>query len=149
MEGFRNALGRIGFNLVTHQEIIDNGFTSITSLSAVSDDNISELVKHIRRWKGPSAPVQEGQPPPEVVNLPFVSVKKLHAMCKWVLYQKRKCIPVNAAHCTNEQVALMTEHTTFLTSVKNSKDSTPKVPDVLSSFTQWRTWWESWNTYTK
>ena len=149
MEGFRTALGRIGFNPVTRQEIIDNGFTSISSLSAVSDDDIGALVKHIGRWKGPSAPVQEGQPPPEVVNLPFISVKKLHAMRKWVLYQKRKGTPVNAAHCTNEQITLMTERTTFLTSVKNSEDSTPKVPDVLSSFTQWRTWWESWNTYTK
>ena len=90
MEGFRTALGRIGFNPVTRQEIIDNGFTSISSLSAVSDDDIGALVKHIGRWKGPSAPVQEGQPPPEVVNLPIISVKKLHAMRKWVLYQKRK-----------------------------------------------------------
>ena len=90
-------MGRIGFNLVTRQEIIDNGFTTITSLSGVSDDDIGELVKHIGRWKGSPDPVLAGHAPPPIINIPFISVKKLHAMRMWVIGQKCKGIRINSA----------------------------------------------------
>lgn len=70
-------------------------------------------------------------------------------MRMWVILQKRKDNTVLAASCTNEQITLMIKRTAYVTSVHNSADSTPKVLDVLSSFTQWRPWSESWHTYTK
>ena len=151
MEGFRAALGRIGFNLPTRQEIINNGFVNISSLATVTDDDISDLVKHIGTWKviPVPAPVVAGVAPPATVNLPFISVKKLRAMRMWVIMQTRKGITISAAECTNAQITLMITRANFLLSKESSEDSAPKVPEVLSSFAQWRTWWESWHTYTK
>ena len=74
MEGFRTALGRIGFNEPTAQEIINNGFDDISSLATVTEDDISDLVKHIGRWKEAAPPVVAGDPVQPTVNLPFVSV---------------------------------------------------------------------------
>ena len=151
MEGFRAALGRIGFNLATRQEIINNGFVNIASLATVTDEDISDLVKHIGTWKviPVPAPLVPGVVAPPTVNLPFISVKKLRAMRMWVIMQTRKGITINAAECTNAQITLMITRANFLVSRESSEESAPKVPDVLSSFTQWRTWWESWHTYTK
>ena len=40
---FRAALTRIGFNDATKQEIVDNGFDSISSLLLVTEQEITEL----------------------------------------------------------------------------------------------------------
>ena len=85
MEEFRTALGRIGFNAPTSAEITANGFDDISTLATVIDADITELVKHIRIWKGATPPVVEGEQAPLPINLPFMSVKKLRAMCMWVI----------------------------------------------------------------
>ena len=61
----------------------------------------------------------------------------------------RKGISIRAALCTNEQITKMVMRTAFLISCRDAEDTTPAVTSVLFSFTQWRTWWESWHTYTK
>lgn len=76
MEGFRNDLGRIGFNDPTCQEISDNGFSSISSIATVEDEDISDLVKPIGRRRGAPAPVAARQPAPVLINIPSISVKK-------------------------------------------------------------------------
>ena len=89
MEGFRGALGRIGFNLATRQEIINQGFVNIASLATVTDEDISDLVKHIGTWKVIPAPPLHGVAAAPTVNLTFISVRKLRAMRMWVIMQTR------------------------------------------------------------
>ena len=136
MDGFRNALGRIGFNPPTYQEIIDNGFISITSLSTVGNEELSELVKHIVRWKGTPSPVVDGQPAPVQVNLPYMSVKKLRVMRMWVIIQCRKGKAILAASCTNDAIKQTMQRTAYVMNIHISADKHPKVPNILTSFTQ-------------
>ena len=51
MDGFKADLKKVGFNEPTCQLIIDNGFGNISSLAIISDVGITELIKHIGRWK--------------------------------------------------------------------------------------------------
>lgn len=74
MESFRAALGMIGFNDPSSQEIIDNGFVSIVSLTTVSYDAITERIKHIGSWKEAPPPVVAGQPGPVATNLPLLRI---------------------------------------------------------------------------
>ena len=136
MEGFRTALGRIGFNAPTSAEIIANGFDDISSLATVTEDDITEPVKHIGRWKGATPPFVEGEQAPVPINLPFMLVKNLRAMRLWVIVQMRKGLSIRAASRTNEQIIKMVFRTTFLISRHDTKDSTPTLPAVLSYFTQ-------------
>ena len=67
----------------------------------------------------------------------------------WVIIQIRKGLSIRAASCTNEQITKMVTRTAFFISRHDTEDSTSAVPAVLSSYTQWRTWWESCHTYIK
>ena len=140
MDGFRRALGRVGFNAPTCQEIIDNGFINISTLSTVTDDELTELVKHIGRWRGAPAPAVVGQPVPLQVTLPYMSVKKLRAMRTWVITQIRKGKVILAAQCTDDAITATMKRSAFVINIHASTDSNPKAPDSLTSFTQWRTW---------
>ena len=56
----KNALVRIGFNDVTRQDIIDNGFDFLSSLLLVSETEITELAKHVGRWTERLVTTQHG-----------------------------------------------------------------------------------------
>ena len=133
----------IGFNASTCQKIIDNGFNTISSLSTVGNEELSDLVKHIGRCKGTPPLVVDGQPDPVTINLPYISVKKLRPMRMWVIIQRRKGKTILAASCTNDAITQMIQHTAYVFSIRNSAVKHPKVPDILTSFTQWRTWSKS------
>lgn len=48
---FKVALVWIGFNTLTADEIIENGFDEISVLSEVEDKYINKLIRHIGRWR--------------------------------------------------------------------------------------------------
>ena len=105
---FRNTLRRIGFNDVTSQEIIDNGFDSISSLFLVTENAITDLFKHIGRWtENPNPTVVRSSG--NVVNIPFLSLWKLVAMRKWALVQTEKGIHPEDTYCTSEEIVRMIE----------------------------------------
>ena len=116
MEDFRTALGRIGFNAPSNQEIIANGFDSISSLATMTDTDITELIKHIGRWKGAPPPAVAGQLAPLVINILFTSVKKLRTMRMWFIVQRCKGIYILTAQYTNEQIKKMVTRNSFLIS---------------------------------
>ena len=101
---FRAALTRIGFNDATKQEIIDNGFDCISSLLLVSEQEITELAKHIGRWTEKTNPPVAG-PGGNVVNIPFLSLRKLVTMRKWALVQEEKGKVPEAIDITNQEIS--------------------------------------------
>ena len=55
---FVAGLVRIGFNTVTVDEIVANGFGSIDILRSLEDKDIDDLIRHIRRWCGQDKPTR-------------------------------------------------------------------------------------------
>ena len=141
---FRAALARIGFNDVTRQEIIDNEFDSISSLLLVSEDEITDLAKHIGRGSEKPAP-SVGRARDNVVNIPFLSLRKLVAMRKYALVQTEKGIVPDAANCSNQEIVRMIERIKFEeSSRKAAKDiDNPKPAKLKNLTTDWRRWWDA------
>ena len=82
---FVEALVRIGFNTVTADEIVANGFGSIEILRSLEDTGIDALIRHIGRWRGQDKPTHTPRgaiitPAPVQITLPFLSINKLKAM---------------------------------------------------------------------
>ena len=73
------VLGVHLFNVPTQKLIIDNSFMNIGSPATVSDADVTELIKHIGRWKEHIAAVV-GVKYQSLVTLPFILVIKLYAM---------------------------------------------------------------------
>jgi hypothetical protein len=48
---FTDILLRIGFNQVTMTAINNEGFTKVTDLLSISEDQVDKMVKHIGNWK--------------------------------------------------------------------------------------------------
>ena len=63
-------------------------------------------------------------------------------MRMWVIIQRRKGKTILAASCTKDAITQMSQRSAYVFSIRNSANKHPKVPDILSSFTQWRTWSE-------
>jgi hypothetical protein len=64
-EEFTEALVYIGFNRVTAEAIVAQGFTSPLTLLTVSEDSLSEMARQVARNN-----------PCQGVSFPFVSVKQ-------------------------------------------------------------------------
>ena len=140
---FKSALDRIGFNDVTRQEIIDNGFDSISSLLLVSETEITDLAKHIGRWtERPDPAAQRGG---NIVTIPFLSLRKLVAMRKWALVQTEKGIVPEAIDCTNQEIVRMIARLKFeKTAREAAKDMDNPKPSKLKNLTTgWRCWWDA------
>ena len=132
---FRAALTRIGFNDATKQEIIDNGFDSISSLLLVSEQEITELAKHIGRWTEKTNPPAPG-PGGNVVTIPFLSLRKLVAMRKWALVQEEQGKVPEAIDCTNQEIIRMIARLKYEASAKDAiKDNPNPKPSKLKNLT--------------
>jgi hypothetical protein len=81
INAFGAALGRIGINPATRVAISDNGFTTILDLATVQEEDLDRLPKHLEAWRNPAAAANQQ------VCIPFMSLKKLKAMCYWVIAQ--------------------------------------------------------------
>jgi phosphate starvation-inducible protein PhoH len=80
---FRTALQRIGINAQMHDVINHNGFETILDLATVQEEDLNKLPKHLEAWRDAAAAAPNHQ-----VQVPSVSLKKLKAMCYWVLAQR-------------------------------------------------------------
>ena len=69
-------------------------------------------------------------------------------MRMWVITQRRKGKTILAASCTNDAIKTTMQRTAYVQNVQALADMHPKVPDNLTTFTQWRPWSGSWQTYT-
>ena len=141
---FVEALVRIGFNTVTADEIVANGFGSIDILRSLEDKDIDDLVRHIGRWRGQDKPTrtQRGAvitPVPVQISLPFLSINKLKAMRYWVQVRTRQGLSTAADQCTSTEILNMTDRMRFIENITASHDSTrPTKPKPLVSFSFWR-----------
>ena len=91
---FIDVLVRIGFNTVTADEIVANGFDTINVFQSQEDEDIGDLVRHIGRWHGQSLPTHTVcgatiAPAPVYITLTFLSIGRLKAMSYWVLTRTR------------------------------------------------------------
>ena len=151
---FKAALVRIGFNTLTADEIIINGFDNISVLGEVEEKDIDELVRHIGRWRGPRVATSDASgdliiPPPQQITLPFLSIGKLKAMRAWVLKKMRQDIPFVAAECTNTEIRTMIARQRFIQAhATSTAAAAPVKHKPLKSFANWRKFKESWETYT-
>ena len=137
----RATLARIGFNDVTRQEIIDNGFDSISSLLLVSEDEITDLAKYIGRWSEKPDP-SAARTRDNVVNIIFLSLRKLVPMRKWDLVQTEKGIVPDAVNYSNQKIVRMSERIKFEESArKAAKDlDDPKPAELKNTTTKLRHW---------
>jgi hypothetical protein len=85
------ALGRIGINPATRAAISNNGFSTILDLMTVQEEDLDRLPKHLEAWRNPVVAANQQ------VYIPFVSLKKLKAMCYWVVTQ----------HCMGNTIQLI------------------------------------------
>jgi hypothetical protein len=68
-EEFTEALVHIGFNRVTAETIVAQGFTSPLTFLTVSEDSLSKMTRQVARTN-----------PRQGVNFPFVSVNLLKGL---------------------------------------------------------------------
>ena len=146
---FVDALVRIGFNTVTADAIVANGFSSIDILRSIEDTDIDALIRHIGRWRE-YKPTHSPRgaaitPAPVQITLPFLSINKLKAMRYWVQVRTRQGLSTVASDCTSTEITNMTVRMKFIENINASHDSaSPTKPKPLLSFSNWRFWWESW-----
>ena len=81
----KDVLVRIGFNTLTAEKIIINGFNKIEILGDVEERDIDKLVCHISRWRPSSILLVDTggatiAPVPMQIMLPFISIGKLKAI---------------------------------------------------------------------
>jgi hypothetical protein len=84
-EEFTEALVYIGFNRVTAEAIVAQGFTSPLTLLTVSEDIISKMTRQVARNN-----------PRQGVNFPFVSVNLLKGFRHWTASQIRCGLEANS-----------------------------------------------------
>jgi hypothetical protein len=81
---FMAVLLRIGFDQVTVTAINNEGFTKVTNLLSISEDQVDKMVKHISNWKEcvvvATAPAIGAVVAPPAVNFPFLVVQRFKAL---------------------------------------------------------------------
>ena len=66
----------------------------------------------------------------------------------WVQVRTRQGLSTVASDCTSTEITNMTVRMKFIENINASHDSaSPTKPKPLLSFSNWRFWWESWETY--
>ena len=140
---FCSALQRIGFNARTHAVINENGFETILDLATVQEDDLNRLPKHLEAWRDPEAG------PNNQVRIPFVSLKKLKAMCYWVLAQH--CIRNDDPRAQDFMDEVMEETLTRMQANSDAKMATKETeiskPEKLADLAKWTKFWELLSTY--
>ncbi|KAI2506122.1 hypothetical protein MHU86_8353 [Fragilaria crotonensis] len=136
-EEFTEALVYIGFNRVTAEAIVAQGFTSPLTLLTVSEDSLSEMTRQVARNN-----------PRQGVNFPFVSVNLLKGFRHWTASQIRCGLEANSEDFSRakaeEAVDRMQEEKKLLDGMDAM---TPRKPEVLKNLSLWVKWWESWDNY--
>jgi hypothetical protein len=84
-EEFTESLVYIGFNRVTAEVIVKQGFTSPMMLLTVTEDSLSEMTRQDARSN-----------PPNGVTFPFVSVNLLKGYRHWAASQMRCGLEANS-----------------------------------------------------
>jgi hypothetical protein len=136
---FRNALGRIGFNVATRNAINENGFETILDLATVQEEDLDRLPKHLEAWRIPEAGANQQ------VRIPFVSLKKLKAMRYWVLAQR--CIGVEEPRAQDFTEDVMEETIARMKADKDYKAATEDTEIRKPEMTKWTKFWELLSTY--
>jgi hypothetical protein len=70
VNAFGAALGR-----ATRATISNNSFATILNLAMMQEEDLDRLPKHLEAWRNPEAGANQQ------VRIPFISLKKLKAMC--------------------------------------------------------------------
>jgi len=140
---FRNALGRIGFNVATRNAINENGFETILDLATVQEQDLDRLPKHLESWRIPDAAANQQ------VRIPFVSLKKLKAMRYWVLAQR--CVGIEEPRAQDFTPEVMEETLARMQADKDYKAATEDTeiqkPEKLTDLLKWTKFWELLSTY--
>jgi hypothetical protein len=132
------ALTRIGFSAQMRDAINQNGFETLLDLVTVQEEDLDKLPKHLEVWRDAAAA------PDHQVRIPFVSLKKLKAMCYWVLAQC--CIGMQNPRAQDFTQGVL-EETLARTKVnKDYKLATEYMeiqkPEKLTDLAKWTKFWE-------
>jgi hypothetical protein len=136
-EEFTESLVYIGFNRVTAEVIVKQGFTSPMMLLTVTEDSLSEMTRQVARSN-----------PPNGVTFPFVSVNLLKGYRHWAASQMRCGLEANSEDFSRSKAGEAVERMQEEKKLVDGMDAmTPKKPKVLKNLSSWVKWWESWDNY--
>jgi hypothetical protein len=151
---FTAVLLRIGFNQVTVTAINNEGFTKVTDLLSISEDQVDKMVKHIGNWKERVVAVAPaaGAVAPEAVNFPFLVVQRFKALRYWASLRKRQGTALNAIDA--DEFLEETWEATMQRILEEShiktaqEDQVPTKPTKLGmDLSLWPKFWEQLKTY--
>ena len=134
---FTEALVYIGFNRLTAEAIVDQGFRSPAMLLTVTEGSISDMARQVARSN-----------PPKGVTFPFVSVNLLKGFRHWAASQIRCGLEANSEDFSRAKAEEAVERMQEEKKLVDGMDAmTPKKPEVLKNLSSWVKWWESWDNY--
>jgi hypothetical protein len=136
-EEFTESLVYIGFNSLTAEAIVKQGFTSPMMLITVTEDSLSEMTRQVA-WSNP----------PNGVTFPFVSVNLLKGYRHWAASQMRCGLDANSEDFSRAKAEEAVERMQEEKELVDGMDAmTPNKPEVLKNLSSWVKWWESWDNY--
>jgi hypothetical protein len=144
INAFGAALGRIvGINLATRAAISDNGFTTILDLVTLQEEDLHRFPKHLEAWRN-SVEAANQQ-----VRILFMSLKKLKAMCYWVITQH--CMGIKDPHAQDFTQDVLEATIMRMKDDKDyeatTKDPETQKPDKLADLGKWMRFWELLSMY--
>eukprot|EP00978_Attheya_sp_CCMP212_P021063 scaffold61103_cov38-Attheya_sp.AAC.1 len=139
---FRALLVRIGLHNDTTSAVVDDqGVDTMEELENLEESDIKDLAIGIIKSKvtGPGAPD---------IAFPFRTQKRLMIARFWIDLRRLSDESIVPSEFTNAELALAT---TWKKEVYDKKAANkyrdPSKPPKLSTFKNWRPWWEHWDNY--
>jgi hypothetical protein len=143
INAFGVALGRIRINPVMRAAISNNGFATILDLMTVQDEDLNRLPKHLEAWRNPVAAANQQ------VRIPFMSLKKMKAMCYWVVAQC--CMGIQDPRAQDFMEDILEATILRMKDDKDyeaaTKDTEIHKPEKLAYIGKWTKFWERLSTY--
>lgn len=140
---FNAALTRIGFNQVTVDAMVNEGFNTLEVLTEIEESDINVMIKNIRETRRLLGQNAQGD-----VTFPFLSIKHFKAMHNWALELRRMGRPLNvglyAGAVITNAVARYAMESLRATTLEDEVVDKPK---ELLDLTKWETFWEQCRTY--
>jgi hypothetical protein len=133
---------RLALTPATSDAIEGQGITTLDELAELDYEDIKGMVMNILKFIAPHAAAGD------VIRIPFVAQKKLYAAKYWQELQTGSDQPTAAGNLNNAQLQLALDRRKDVEERKTAmKDQEFAKPPKLTSFKDWVTWWELWNTY--
>jgi hypothetical protein len=119
--------------------INQNGFKTILDLATVvQEEDLDKLPKHLEAWRDAAAA------PNHQVRIPFITLKKLKAMCYWVLAQH--CIGMQDPCAQDFAQVILDDTLARMKADKGYKLATEDMdiqkPEKLSDLVKWTKFWD-------